>query len=103
MSDIDLTEIDAAIASEDWSLVLAVMLAARDDAERHVAICAHAIKGAYALGARTGRDMALAKFMNTPRPDTIRNIAMDIVDALVLTVGLDASKFVRGQKESRDL
>jgi hypothetical protein len=62
--EIDLTEIDDAIVREDWSLALAIMFAVRDDPERYVALATHASKGAWALGARTGRDMALTRFMN---------------------------------------
>ena len=65
-TEIDLSEIDAAIMAEDWCQVLAILFACRDDGERFPEVCAHAIKGAYALGARAGRDMALAKFMNMP-------------------------------------
>jgi hypothetical protein len=60
----DLAEIDEAIMAEDWTHVLAIMFAVRDDPERYVALATHALKGAWALGARTGRDMALSRFMN---------------------------------------
>ena len=41
-----------------------MMYGAREDLERFAAISSHALKGSWVLGARAGRDMALAKFMN---------------------------------------
>ena len=84
MSDveIDLTEIDSAVAAEDWTAVLAIMFAGRDDPERHVEICAHALKGALCTRRARWPGYGTSEIYEYARHGAVRNIAMDIVDAL---------------------
>ena len=63
-TDVDLTEIDLAVMAEDWCHVLALMSSVRDDPERYVAICSHALKGSYVLGARAGFKKATGQPVN---------------------------------------
>ena len=68
MPEVDLSEIDAAIIAEDWTAVLALLFACRDDPVRYVELCTHALKGSYVLGVLAGRHMAFEHALENMQP-----------------------------------